>query len=157
MSEVSYYTPEGFQRLKAELEQLESVERPRVTQDIADARDKGDLSENAEYHAAKEEQSYLELKIAKLKQVFSGARIIDESQLDNSKVLVLSKVKIKNTANNMEFNYTLVADSESDLKIGKLSVNSPIGKGLLGKSVGDVTEIQVPNGIMKFEVIEISR
>jgi len=157
MSEVSYYTPEGFQRLKAELEQLESVERPRVTQDIADARDKGDLSENAEYHAAKEEQSYLELKIAKLKQVFSGARIIDESQLDNSKVLVLSKVKIKNTANNMEFSYTLVADSESDLKIGKLSVNSPIGKGLLGKSVGDVTEIQVPNGIMKFEVIEISR
>ena len=157
MSEVSYYTPEGFQRLKEELEQLENVERPRVTQDIADARDKGDLSENAEYHAAKEEQSYLELKIAKLKQVFSGARIIDESQLDNSKVLVLSKVKIKNTANNMKFSYTLVADSESDLKIGKLSVNSPIGKGLLGKSVGDVAEIQVPNGIMKFEVIEISR
>ncbi|MFK5879611.1 MAG: transcription elongation factor GreA [Flavobacteriaceae bacterium] len=157
MSEVSYYTPEGFQRLKEELEQLENVERPRITQDIADARDKGDLSENAEYHAAKEEQSYLELKIAKLKQVFSGARIIDESQLDNSKVLVLSKVKIKNTANNMEFNYTLVADSESDLKTGKLSVNSPIGKGLLGKSVGDIAEIQVPNGIMKFEVIEISR
>jgi len=157
MSEVSYYTPEGFQRLKEELEQLENVERPRVTQDIADARDKGDLSENAEYHAAKEEQSYLELKIAKLKQVFSGARIIDESQLDNSKVLVLSKVKIKNTANNMKFSYTLVADSESDLKIGKLSVNSPIGKGLLGKSVGDVAEIKVPNGIMKFEVIEISR
>ncbi len=157
MSEVSYYTPEGFQRLKEELEQLENVERPRVTQDIADARDKGDLSENAEYHAAKEEQSLLELKIAKLKQVYSGARIIDESQLDNSKVLVLSKVKIKNIANKMEFSYTLVADSESDLKIGKLSVNSPIGKGLLGKSVGDVAEIQVPNGIMKFEVIDISR
>lgn len=157
MSEVSYYTPEGFQRLKEELEQLENVERPRVTQDIADARDKGDLSENAEYHAAKEEQSYLELKIAKLKQVYSGARIIDESQLDNSKVLVLSKVKIKNTTNNIEFKYTLVADSESDLKLGKLSVNSPIGKGLLGKSVGDVAEIKVPNGIMKFEVIEISR
>ena len=157
MSEVSYYTPEGFQRLKEELEHLENVERPRVTQEIADARDKGDLSENAEYHAAKEEQSYLELKIAKLKQVFSGARIIDESQLDMSKVLVLSKVKIKNTANNMEFNYTLVADSESDLKTGKLSVNSPIGKGLLGKEVGDVAEIKVPNGIMKFEIIEISR
>ena len=157
MSEVSYYTPEGFQRLKEELEQLENIERPRVSQEIADARDKGDLSENAEYHAAKEEQSLLELKIAKLKQVFSGARIIDESQLDNSKVLVLSKVKIKNTANNMEFNYTLVADSESDLKLGKLSVNSPIGKGLLGNSVGDVAEIKVPNGIMKFEIIEISR
>ena len=157
MSEVSYYTPEGFQRLKEELEHLENVERPRVSQEIADARDKGDLSENAEYHAAKEEQSLLELKIAKLKQVFSGARIIDESQLDNSKVLVLSKVKIKNTANNMEFSYTLVADSESDLKVGKLSVNSPIGKGLLGKEVGDIAEIQVPNGIMKFEIIEISR
>jgi len=157
MSEVSYYTPEGFQRLKEELEQLENVERPRITQDIADARDKGDLSENAEYHAAKEEQSYLELKIAKLKQVYSGARIIDESQLDMSKVLVLSKVKIKNIANNMEFSYTLVADSESDLKTGKLSVNSPIGKGLLGKEVGDVAEIQVPNGIMKFEIIDISR
>jgi len=157
MSEVSYYTPEGFQRLKEELEQLENIERPRITQDIADARDKGDLSENAEYHAAKEEQSYLELKIAKLKQVYSGARIIDESQLDDSKVLVLSKVKIKNVANKMEFSYTLVADSESDLKIGKLSVNSPIGKGLLGLSVGDVAEIKVPNGIMKFEIIDISR
>ena len=157
MSEVSYYTPEGFQRLKEELEHLENVERPRVTQEIADARDKGDLSENAEYHAAKEEQSYLELKIAKLKQVFSGARIIDESQLDMSKVLVLSKVKIRNTANNMEFKYTLVADSESDLKTGKLSVNSPIGKGLLGKEVGDVAEIQVPNGTMTFEIIDISR
>ena len=157
MSEVSYYTPEGFQRLKEELEHLENVERPRVTQEIADAREKGDLSENAEYHAAKEEQSYLELKIAKLKQVFSGARIIDESQLDMSKVLVLSKVKIRNTANNMEFKYTLVADSESDLKTGKLSVNSPIGKGLLGKEVGDVAEIQVPNGTMTFEIIDISR
>ena len=157
MSEVSYYTEEGFQRLKEELERLENIERPRVTQEIADARDKGDLSENAEYHAAKEEQSYLELKIAKLKQVFSGARIIDESQLDMSKVLALSKVKIKNTANSMEFNYTLVADSESDLKLGKLSVNSPIGKGLLGKSVGDVAEIQVPNGTMTFEIIDISR
>lgn len=157
MSEISYYTPEGFQKLKEELEHLENVERPRVSQEIADARDKGDLSENAEYHAAKEEQSLLELKIAKLKNVFSKARIIDESQLDTSKVLVLSKVKIKNTTNNMEFKYTLVADSESDLKLGKISVNSPIGKGLLGKSVGDIAEIQVPNGIMKFEILEISR
>ena len=157
MSDISYYTPEGFKKLKEELEQLESIERPRVTQEIADARDKGDLSENAEYHAAKEEQSLLELKIAKMKQVFSTARIIDESQLDNSKVLVLSKVKIRNTANKMEFDYTLVADSESDLKQGKISVNSPIGSGLLGKVVGDIAEIIVPNGIMKFEIVEISR
>ncbi|OIQ37214.1 MAG: transcription elongation factor GreA [Bacteroidetes bacterium MedPE-SWsnd-G1] len=157
MSDVSYYTPEGFQKLKEELEHLENVERPRVTQEIADARDKGDLSENAEYHAAKEEQSHLEFKIAKLKNVFSKARIIDESQLDTSKVLVLSKVRIKNTTNKMEFVYTLVADSESDLKKMKISVNSPIGKGLLGKQVGDIAEIQVPNGIMKFEIMEISR
>jgi transcription elongation factor GreA len=157
MSDISYYTPEGFKNLKEELEHLESIERPRVTQEIADARDKGDLSENAEYHAAKEEQSHLEFKIAKLKNVFSNARIIDESQLDTSKVLVLSIVKIKNVANKMEFIYTLVADSESDIKQGKLSVNSPIGKGLLGKKIGDIAEIQVPNGIMKFEIIEISR
>ncbi|PHR69761.1 MAG: transcription elongation factor GreA [Lutibacter sp.] len=157
MSDISYYTPEGFQKLKDELEHLEHVERPRVTQEISDARDKGDLSENAEYHAAKEEQSHLEFKIAKLKNVFSNARILDDSQLDTSKVLVLSKVKIKNTANNMEFAYTLVADSESNIKLGKLSVNSPIGKGLLGKEVGDIAEIQVPNGIMNFEIIEITR
>ncbi len=157
MSEISYYTPEGFQKLKDELEHLEHVERPRVTQEISDARDKGDLSENAEYHAAKEEQSHLEFKIAKLKNIFSNARILDDSQLDTSKVLVLSKVKIKNTANNMEFSYTLVADSESNIKLGKLSVNSPIGKGLLGKEVGDIAEIQVPNGIMNFQIIEIAR
>jgi len=157
MSDISYYTPEGFQKLKEELEHLETIDRPRVTQDIADARDKGDLSENAEYHAAKEEQSHLEFKIAKMKNVFSNARILDDSQLDTSKVLVLSKVKIRNTTNKMEFLYTLGADSESNIKSGKLSVNSPIGKGLLGKSVGDVAEIQVPNGIMNFEIIEISR
>ncbi|MFN0728152.1 transcription elongation factor GreA [Polaribacter gochangensis] len=157
MSEVSYYTPEGLKKLKEELEHLEHVERPRVTQEIADARDKGDLSENAEYHAAKEEQSHLEFKIAKLKNVVSNARIIDESQLDTSKILIHSVVKLKNTANKMEFTYTLVADSESDVKNGKLSVNSPIGKGLLGKKVGEIAEIQVPNGIMKFEIIDISR
>ena len=157
MSDISYYTPEGFKKLKDELEHLENSERPRVTQEIADARDKGDLSENAEYHAAKEEQSLLELKIAKMKQVFSTARIIDESQFDNSKVLILSKVKIRNTTNKMEVTYTLVADSEADLKQGKISVNSPIGKGLLGTVVGDIAEIQVPNGTMKFEIIEISR
>jgi len=157
MSKVAYYTEEGLKKLKEELEQLEHVERPRITNAIADARDKGDLSENAEYHAAKEEQSLLEFKIAKLKNVVASARVIDESQLDVSKVLALSVVKIKNVANKMEFNYTLVADSESDFKAGKISVNSPIGKGLLGRSVGDIAEIQVPNGIMKFEILEISR
>ena len=157
MSEVSYYSVEGLKKLKDELHQLEQFERPRVTQEIADARDKGDLSENAEYHAAKEEQSHLEFKIAKLKNVVSSARILDESQLDMSKILIHSVVKLKNTANEMEFTYTLVADSESDVRNGKLSVNSPIGKGLLGKTVGEIAEIQVPNGIMKFEVVEISR
>ena len=157
MSKVAYYTAEGLKKLKEELEHLEHVERPRVTNSIAEARDKGDLSENAEYHAAKEEQSLLEFKIAQLKNTVANARIIDESQLDTSKVLALSTVKIKNTANKMEFKYTLVADSESDFKSGKISVNSPIGKGLLGKSVGDITEVQVPNGTMKFEILEITR
>ncbi|WP_440880351.1 transcription elongation factor GreA [Tenacibaculum sp. C7A-26P2] len=157
MSNVSYYTEEGLKKLKDELAHLEQVERPRVSQEIADARDKGDLSENAEYHAAKEEQSLLETKIAKLKNVVASARIIDESELDTSKVLIHSIVVIKNTINNMEFKYTLVADSESDIKNGKLSVNSPIGKGLLGKKVGDLAEIQVPNGKMNFEVMDISR
>jgi transcription elongation factor GreA len=157
MSEISYYSEAGLRKLKDELLQLEQVERPRVTQEIADARDKGDLSENAEYHAAKEEQSHLEFKIAKLKNVISNARILDESQLDTTKMLIHSKVKIKNAANGMEFAYLLVADSETDVRNGKLSVNSPIGKGLLGKKVGDVAEIQVPNGIMKFEVVAISR
>lgn len=157
MSEVSYYSEEGFKKLKQELEQLEQVERPRVSQEISDARDKGDLSENAEYHAAKEEQSLLELKIAKLKNVVANARILDESQLDTSKILIHSIVKIQNTANKMEFTYTLVADSETDIKNGKLSVNSPIGKGLLGLKVGEIAEIQVPSGIMKFEIKEISR
>ncbi len=157
MSEIEYYTTEGLKKLRDELEQLEHVERPRVTKEIADARDKGDLSENAEYHAAKEEQSMLEYKIAQLKNTLSKARLIDESQLDASKVLALSIVKIKNLDNKMEFEYTLVADAVSDLSQGKLSVNSPIGKGLLGKEVGDVTEIEVPNGIMKFEILNISR
>jgi|TARA_B110000858_G_scaffold178026_1_gene213528 transcription elongation factor GreA len=157
MSEISYYSAEGLKKLKEELIQLEQVERPRVTVEIADARDKGDLSENAEYHAAKEEQSHLEFKIAKLKNVISSARILDESQLDTSKVLIHSNVVIKNTANGMEFKYRLVADSETDVRNGKLSVNSPIGKGLLGSEVGDVAEIQVPSGVMKFEIIAISR
>ena len=157
MSKISYYTAEGLKKLKDELEHLEHVERPRVSNAIAEARDKGDLSENAEYHAAKEEQSLLELKIAKLKEVVSNARIIDESLLDTSKVLIHSTVKLKNLTNKMVFTYTLVADSETNIKMGKLSVNSPIGKGLLGKEVGDVAEIQVPSGLMKFEILEISR
>ncbi len=157
MSEVAYYTEEGLKTLRDDLEKLEHVERPRVTQEISDARDKGDLSENAEYHAAKEEQSMLEFKIAQLKNTLSKARLIDESQLDSSKVLALSIVKIKNIENKAEFEYTLVADAVSDLSQGKLSVSSPIGHGLLGKKVGDIAEIQVPNGIMKFEILNVSR
>jgi len=157
MSKVSYYTPEGLKKLKDELNQLRDVERPRASQAIAEARDKGDLSENAEYDAAKEAQGMLEMKISKLEEIVSNARVIDESQLDVSKILVLSKVRIKNQTNGMEMNYTLVADGEANLAAGKISVNSPIGKGLLGKSVGDIAEIQVPNGVLKFEILEISR
>jgi transcription elongation factor GreA len=157
MSKVSYYTEEGIKKLRDELDQLKSVERPKASQAIADARDKGDLSENAEYDAAKEAQGLLEMRIAKMEETLANARIIDESQLDTSKVLVLSSVKIKNKANGMEMKYTLVAESEADLKTGKISVNSPIGKGLLGKSVGDVAEIKVPNGTLNFEILEITR
>ena len=157
MSKVSYYTAEGLKKLKDELEHLKSVERPKASQDIADARDKGDLSENAEYDAAKEAQGLLEMKISKLEEVVANARLIDESQLDLSKVLVLSTVKIKNQVNGMEMVYTLVAESEADLKSGKISVTSPIGKGLLGKRVGDVAEISVPNGVIKFDIVEITR
>lgn len=157
MSNLSYYTPEGLKKLRDELDQMKSIERPKISQQIAEARDKGDLSENAEYDAAKEAQGLLEMKIAKLEQELSNARIIDESQLDTSKALVLSKVKIKNLQNGMEMTYTLVSEKEADLKTGKISVTSPIGKGLLGKSVGDVAEVQVPSGTLKFEVIDISR
>jgi len=157
MSNISYYTEEGLKKLKDELEFLERVERTRISNDIAEARDKGDLSENAEYHAAKEEQSMLELKIAKLKEVLSNARIVDESLLDTSKVLIHSTVRLKNTVTKDEFKYILVADSETNLKEGKLSVNSPIGKGLLGKKVGDITEIKVPSGVMEFEILEVTR
>ncbi|MBR9913290.1 MAG: transcription elongation factor GreA [Algicola sp.] len=157
MSKVSYYTPEGLKKLRDELRQLKDIERPKASQAIAEARDKGDLSENAEYDAAKEAQGLLEMKISKLEETLSGARVIDESQMDTSKVLVLSKVKIKNQTNGMEVTYTLVADGEADLASGKISVNSPIGKGLLGKSVGEVAEVQVPNGVMKFDILEISR
>ncbi|UGU14276.1 transcription elongation factor GreA [Sinomicrobium kalidii] len=157
MSNVSYYTAEGLKKLREELDHLKSVERPRASQAIADARDKGDLSENAEYDAAKEAQGLLEMKISKMEELVANARLIDESQLDTSKVLVLSTVKIKNQNNGMEMKYTLVAESEADLKAGKISVSSPIGKGLLGKEVGDTAEIKVPNGVLKFEVLEITR
>ena len=157
MEKVSYYTAEGLKKLRDELNQLKDVERPRASQAIAEARDKGDLSENAEYDAAKEAQGLLEMKIAKLEELVANARIIDESQLDVSKVLVLSTVKLKNLANKMEITYTLVAESEADLKAGKISVSSPIGKGLLGKSVGEIAEIKVPNGTLKMEILEISR
>ena len=157
MSKVSYYTAEGLKKLREELNHLKDVERPRASQAIGEARDKGDLSENAEYDAAKEAQGMLEMKIAKLEETLSTARIIDESQLDVSKVLVLSKVRIKNLNNNMEMNYTLVAESEADLKTGKISVTSPIGKGLLGKAVGEIAEVTVPNGTLKFEILSIER
>ncbi len=157
MSTVSYYTAEGLKKLREELNYLKDVERPRASQAIGEARDKGDLSENAEYDAAKEAQGMLEMKISKMEETLANARVIDESQLDVSKVLVLSKVRIKNLANNMEMNYNLVAESEADLKSGKISVSSPIGKGLLGKEVGDVAEVSVPSGKIKFEILSIDR
>ena len=157
MSTISYYTEEGLQKLKEELEQLKFVERPSISNQIAEARDKGDLSENAEYDAAKEAQGMLEMKIAKLEAMYASARIIDESQLDNDKVLALSIVKIKNLATKKEMTFTLVAESEADVKTGKISISSPIGTGLLGKKVGEIAEITVPAGLMKFEIIQISR
>jgi len=157
MSKVSYYTEEGLKNLREELNKLKDIERPKISNAIAEARDKGDLSENAEYDAAKEAQGMLEMKISKLEETLAGARLMDESQLDSSKILVLSKVKIKNETNGMEMDYMLVADGEADLASGKISVNSPIGKGLLGKSVGNIAEISVPNGTLKFKILEISR
>ena len=157
MSDVSYYTKEGLKKLKDELSYLKDVERPNASNAIGEARDKGDLSENAEYDAAKEAQGMLEMKISKMEEFMSNARLIDESKLDTSKILVLSKVVIKNLNNRMQMNYTLVAESEADLKSGKISVNSPIGKGLLGKKIGEFAEVTVPNGILKFEIISIDR
>ena len=157
MSKVSYYTEEGLKKLRAELNQLKDVERPKASQAIADARDKGDLSENAEYDAAKEAQGMLEMQIAKLENTLANARIINESELDTSKVLVLSSVSVKNKANGAQMNYTLVAQSEADLKTGKISVDSPIGKGLLGKEVGELAVIEVPNGKIELEILSISR
>lgn len=157
MSQINYYTPEGLERLKSELHQLKTVERPRISQQIAEARDKGDLSENAEYDAAKEAQGLLEARIAKMDDALANARVIDESRMDNSKAYILSKVTIKNLANNQEMTYQLVAENEADLKLRKISVDSPIGKGLLGKAKGEIAEIEVPSGMVRFEIKEINR
>jgi transcription elongation factor GreA len=157
MTKVSYYTQEGLQKLKDELDHLMKVERPSISKQIAEARDKGDLSENAEYAAAKEAQGMLEMRIAKLQEVVQHARIIDESKLDSSKVLLLCTVKIKNLKNNKLNQYTIVPEQEADLKASKISVSSPIAKGLLGKEVGETVEIRVPAGVIPFEIVEITR
>jgi transcription elongation factor GreA len=156
MSSVSYYTTEGLKKLRAELDHMKSVERPHISNQIAEARDKGDLSENAEYDAAKEAQGLLEMKIAKLEDVLANARVLDSENIDLSKVGVLTKVKLKNVANGATMTYSLVAEKEADIKQSKISVSSPIGKGLLGKRVGEIAEIQVPRGTMSFEVLEIT-
>ncbi len=156
MSNVSYITQGGLKKLREELVQLESIERPSISKQIAEARDKGDLSENAEYDAAKEAQGLLEMRIAKLKETIASSRIIDESKIDTSKVQMLNKVKVKNLKNNTVVTYTLVSESEADLKAGKISVSTPIAQGLMGKKVGDKVEIKVPSGIMPFEIIDIS-
>lgn len=154
---ASYVTKEGLDKMKAELEQLETIERPKITQQIAEARDKGDLSENAEYDAAKEAQGMLEMRISKLKDVISTSKIIDESQLDTSKVSILTTVKLKNNDTKKEQVFTLVPDNESDLKSGKISVNTPIAKGLLGKVIGETAEIVLPNGNkLSFEILDIT-
>ena len=157
MSIVAYYTEEGLQKLRNEVYQLKTVERPSISEQIAEARDKGDLSENAEYDAAKEAQGLLELKISQLEELISNARIVDESIMDNSKVRILSKVTIENQANKTKMTYTLVAENEQDLKAGKISVDSPIGKGLLGKAKDDIAEVLIPAGQLKFKILDITR
>lgn len=157
MAKITYYNQEGLQKLKDELNKLISIDRPAISRMIAEARDKGDLSENAEYDAAKEAQGILEMKISKLQELISNARLIDESKLDNSKVLLLSKVTIKNLKNGQTMEYTIVPESEADLKSAKISVTSPIAKGILGKQVGDKVDIQVPAGVVPFEIVKISR
>jgi len=156
MAKVSYITEEGLNKLKKELDQLMRVERPKISAQIAEARDKGDLSENAEYDAAKEAQGLLELKISKLQEIVRNSRIIDESKIDTSSVQILTTVKIKNLKNKAVMQYTMVAESEADLKIGKISVETPIAQGLMGKKVGDKVSIKVPNGVMDFEILDIS-
>jgi transcription elongation factor GreA len=156
MSDIKYFTKQGLQNLKDELNHLKNIERPNITKEIAEARDKGDLSENAEYDAAKEAQGMLEAKIVKLETQLSQARVLDESELDTSSVHLLTKVTIKNIENNAELTYAIVPESEADLMSKKISVESPIAKGLLGKKVGEIAEIEVPTGMMKFEIIDIT-
>ncbi len=156
MSKISYITEEGLKKLIADVDKLKSVDRPRISQEIADARDKGDLSENAEYDAAKEAQGLLELKISQLEEKIRNSRVIDESKLDFSSVQILSKVKIKNLKNNATMEYSIVSETEADLKQGKISIETPIARGLLGKKVGDVADVKVPQGLMQFEIVEIN-
>ena len=156
MSKINYYTPEGLQNLKDQLYELKTVQRPSISQQIGEARDKGDLSENAEYDAAKEAQGLHELKISQLEETLSKAVVLKEESIDTSKVTALCKVKIMNLKMKREFTYTLVSESEADIKQNKISVGSPIGKGLLGHKIGEVVDIQVPNGVMKFEILDIS-
>lgn len=157
MTQISYFTEEGLRKVKDELKQLQTVERSSISAQIGEARDKGDLSENAEYDAAKEAQGLLEMKISKLQTLVANARVVDESELDTSKVLILSKVKIKNVANGSEMEYSIVSEKEANMKEKRISVESPIARGLLGKKVGDFAEVTVPSGVMKFEIVKISR
>jgi transcription elongation factor GreA len=157
MSQITYYTEEGLKKLRDELHEMKTVMRPSISDQIAEARDKGDLSENAEYDAAKEAQGLLEMKISKMEGILSNARIIDESTIDTSKVFILTKVRIKNISNGMEMQYTIVAENEADLKAKKISIDSPIGKGLLGKKIGEIADVTTPNGIIQFEIMDISR
>ena len=157
MSETKYFTEEGLKKLREQIKYLTTIERPKISQQISDARDKGDLSENAEYDAAKDAQGMLELKISKLQSILQNGRIIDESKMDDSKAYILSTVTIKNTRNNSTMKYTLVPEEEANLKEGRISVESPIAKGLLGKKIGDTAEITVPAGTITFEIIDISR
>lgn len=156
MGEIQYYTEEGLKRLKDELQMLKTKGRTDISNQIAEARDKGDLSENAEYDAAKDAQGHLELKIAKLEAVVGNARVLDSSQLDTSKVGILTTVKIKNVKNGMTVSYTLVSEQEADLKAGKISLGSPFGKGLVGKKIGDIAEVKAPAGTLQFEILDIT-
>ncbi|MFC2081199.1 transcription elongation factor GreA [Bacteroidota bacterium] len=156
MSKISLITHNGLEKLKQELEQLTNVERPSISKQIAEARDKGDLSENAEYHAAKEAQGMLELRISKLQDIIVNSRLLDESQITTDKVQILNKVKIKNIGNNSVMEYNIVPEAEADIKAGKISVNTPIAQGLMGKKVGDVVKVQVPSGEVGFEILNIS-
>tara|TARA_B110000285_G_scaffold89145_1_gene102254 strand:- start:1320 stop:1793 length:474 start_codon:yes stop_codon:yes gene_type:complete len=157
MAQINYYTEEGRQKMKDDLLEMETVQRPAISKQIGEAIDKGDLSENAEYDAAKEAQGLLEMKIAKLKEIIVNSRVIDDTGIDATKVFILSTAKIRNMANDMTVSYTLVAENEANIKLKKISVDSPIGKGLLGKSVGDIADVNTPNGIIQFEILEITR